>query len=63
MNSQFNYVKKFLIFSLDSSNRSLPRLVKLVQNVERSSDILFQLNNENEELKHRNKETNQIFKY
>ncbi|CAF1025663.1 unnamed protein product [Rotaria sordida] len=44
------------------SNRPLPRLVELLQNGERASHILTQINNENEELKHRNRETNKQIK-
>ncbi|CAF1106911.1 unnamed protein product [Adineta steineri] len=44
------------------SNRPLPRLVELLQNGERASHVLTQLNNENEDLKHRNKETNKQIK-
>ncbi len=45
------------------SNRPLPRLVELLQNGERASHILTQLNNENEEFKHRNRETNRQIKH
>jgi len=45
------------------SNRPLPRLLELLQNGERASHILTQLNNENEELKHRNRETNRQIKH
>ncbi|CAF0800409.1 unnamed protein product [Rotaria sp. Silwood1] len=45
------------------SNRPLPRLVELLQNGERASHILTQINNENEELKHRNRETNKQIKH
>jgi cell division protein FtsB len=37
--------------------------VELLQNGERASHVLTQLNNENEELKHRNKETNKQIKH
>jgi len=36
--------------------------VELLQNGERASHVLTQLNNENEELKHRNRETNKQIK-
>lgn len=45
------------------SNRPLPRLVELLQDGERASHVLTQLNNENEELKHRSKETNRQMKH
>ncbi|CAF2360770.1 unnamed protein product [Rotaria sp. Silwood2] len=45
------------------SNRPLPRLLELLQNGERASHILTQINNENEELKHRNRETNKQIKH
>ena len=35
----------------------------LLQNGERASHVLTQLNNENEELKHRNRETNRQIKH
>jgi cell division protein FtsB len=38
-------------------------LVGLLQNGERASHVLTQLNNENEELKHRNRETNRQIKH
>ncbi|CAF0774210.1 unnamed protein product [Adineta ricciae] len=44
------------------SNRPLPRLVELLQNGERASHVLTQLNTENEELKDRNRETNKQIK-
>ncbi len=50
-------------FSFDFSNRPLLCLVELLQNGECASDILTQLNNENEELKHWNKETNERIKH
>jgi cell division protein FtsB len=37
--------------------------VELLQNGERASHVLTQLNNENEELKYRNRETNKQIKY
>lgn len=37
--------------------------MELLQNGERASHVLTQLNNENEELKHRNKETNRQMKH
>lgn len=45
------------------SNRPLPHLVTLFQNGERASHVLTQLNNENEELKFRNRETNRQIKH
>jgi len=45
------------------SNRPLPNLVELLQNSERLSQILTQINNENEELKYRAKETNRQMKH
>ena len=45
------------------SNRPLPHLVTLLQNGERASHVLTQLNNENEELKFRNRETNRQIKH
>ncbi len=36
--------------------------MELLQNGERASHVLTQLNNENEELKHRNRETNKQIK-
>ncbi|CAF3282228.1 unnamed protein product [Rotaria socialis] len=44
------------------SNRPLPRLVELLQNGERASHVLTQINNEHEELKNRNRETNKQIK-
>ncbi|CAF4272221.1 unnamed protein product, partial [Adineta steineri] len=44
------------------SNRSSPDLVELLQNGERASHVLVQLNNENEELKYRNRETSRQLK-
>ena len=44
------------------SNRPLPNLVQLLQNGERASHILTQLNNENEQLKYRTKEANRQMK-
>ncbi|UJR25899.1 hypothetical protein I4U23_007247 [Adineta vaga] len=44
------------------SNRPLPRLLELLQNGERASHVLTQLNTENEDLKHRNRETNNQIK-
>ncbi|CAF4423551.1 unnamed protein product, partial [Adineta steineri] len=44
------------------SNRSSPNLVELLQNGERASHVLIQLNNENEELKYRNRETSRQLK-
>ncbi len=37
--------------------------MELLQNGERASHVLTQLNNENEELKYRNRETNKQIKY
>ncbi|CAF1197448.1 unnamed protein product [Adineta steineri] len=44
------------------SNRSSPNLVELLQNGARASHVLVQLNNENEELKYRNRETSRQLK-
>ncbi|UJR23005.1 hypothetical protein I4U23_026031 [Adineta vaga] len=44
------------------TGRSLPSLVELLQNGERASQVLVQINNENEELKYRNRETNRQLK-
>ncbi len=44
------------------SNRSLPSLVELLQNGERASHVLTQLNNENEELKYRIREASRHVK-
>ncbi|CAF1141782.1 unnamed protein product, partial [Adineta ricciae] len=43
--------------------RSLPSLVELLQNGERASHVLVQLNRENEELKHRTRESNRQLKH
>lgn len=45
------------------SNRPLPNLVELLQNGERASRFLSQLNTENEQLKYRTRETNKQLKY
>lgn len=44
------------------SSRPLPGLVELLRNGERASNLLKQINNENEELKYRNRETNRHIK-
>ncbi|CAF1106340.1 unnamed protein product [Rotaria sp. Silwood1] len=45
------------------SNRPLPSLLELLENGERASHLLSQINNENEELKYRNRETNRQIKH
>jgi hypothetical protein len=45
------------------SSRPLPSLLELLQNGERASHFLTQLNNEHEELKYRSKETNRQIKH
>ncbi|CAF2632740.1 unnamed protein product [Rotaria sp. Silwood2] len=45
------------------SSRPLPSLVELLQNGERASHFLSQINNENEELKYRNRETSRHIKH
>ncbi|CAF0870195.1 unnamed protein product [Rotaria sordida] len=45
------------------SSRPLPSLVELLQNGERASHLLSQINNENEELKYRNRETNRHIRH